>query len=138
MHRDARDVPELGADVVAASADGLVVRVRRAQDVELEGPGNDDGVVPPATVRVAITVGAAPATGATVRGHVDVVSGFPTVGDADHEDVVELGARTVDRAGRCGPRDAAEDVHVWFTPTSAHSSVSSPRYSSMSSTGAEP
>ena len=82
-------------------------------------------------------MGAAPATGATVRGHVDVVSGFLTVGDADHEDVVELGAGRWTVQVDADPCDAA-DVHVWSTPTSAHSSVSSPRYASMSSTGAEP
>jgi hypothetical protein len=47
---------------------------------------------------------------------IDVPSGVLTVGDAEHEDALELGpGRWAVQVG-CSPHDFAENVHVWLQP----------------------
>lgn len=102
MDRDASDVPELTEAVVSQSAHGLAVKVLHARDVDLHGFESDE-VIPPAKVQVDVLVGDRPRSEVLSSGVIDVPSGVLTLGDAEHEDALEIGPRPVEGAGRLLP-----------------------------------
>jgi hypothetical protein len=115
LDRDASDVPELTEAVVSQSAHGLAVKVLHAQDVDLRGFESDE-VIPPAKVEVDVLVGERPRSEVLFSGVIDVPSGVLTLGDAEHEDALEIGAgRWAVQVG-CSPHEFAENVRVWLQP----------------------
>ena len=89
MDRDASDVPEPAEGVVSQSAHGLAVKVLHAQDVDLRGFESDE-VIPPAEVELEVLVGDRPRSEVLFSGVIDVPSGVLTLGDAEHEDALEI------------------------------------------------
>ena len=113
MDRDASDVPDLTDAVVSESAHGLAVKVLHAQDVDLRGFESDE-VIPPAEVQVDVLVGDRPRSEELFSGVIDVPSGVLTLGDAEHEDAIEIGpGRWAVQVG-CSPHEFAENVRVWL------------------------
>lgn len=116
MLLDANDpaVPEL-LDVgsFAATATGVTVSVRHAQDIDSVG-APADGVLPQFSVTVACYVAVSPARTTHFDTVIDVQSGAVTIGDADHEDSVQLvrGCWRVDIA--TAPVDFPEHVDIWL------------------------
>ena len=113
MDRDAWDVPARAADVVSFSRTGLAVQVLHAHDVDLSGFGDDD-VIPPERVHIQVTVGNGAPESPAASGVIDVPSGVLTVGDAEHEDIVEIGPGRWAVLVECVPFENAEKVHVWL------------------------
>jgi hypothetical protein len=113
LDREAPEGPQLTDAVVSASPSALGVKVLHAQDVDLGGfePGD---VVPPAEVRVRIHVGDRPTSETLFSGSIDIPSGVLIVGDAEHEEALEVGPGRWSVQVDCSPADFAEDVQVWL------------------------
>ena len=111
--RDASELPSLTDSVVSASRFGLTVKVLHAQDVDLEGFG-DDEIIAPAQVEVYVRVGDRPQTDALFSGEIELPSGVLTVGDPEHEDAFEVGIGRWAVQVDCAPREFAETVRVWL------------------------
>jgi hypothetical protein len=113
LDRDASEVPEPSEAVVSQSKDGLAVKVLHAQDVDLFGNEPVD-VVPPAQVRIEMQIGDRPPGAVSFSGTIDVQSGVLTVGDADREDSLHLGAGRWAVQVDCQPLEHAELVFIWL------------------------
>lgn len=112
--RDTTAVPELGESMVSQSREGLAVTVLHAQDVDISGYADDD-VVPPSQVRVEVNVGARAAEDdVSFSGVIDVPSGVLTVGDADEEDALHIGAGHWAVQVDCQPPEHPELVRIWL------------------------
>jgi hypothetical protein len=115
MDRDASDVPGITDEVVSQSAHGLAVKVLHAQDVDLSEFESDE-VIPPAEIEVEVLVSDRPASDVLFSGVIEVPSGVLTLGDAEHEDALEIGpGRWAVQVG-CSPQEFAENVRVWLQP----------------------
>lgn len=115
MDRDASDVPELTDTVVSQSAHGLAVKVLHAQDVDLRGFESDE-VISPAKVQVDVLVGNRPRSEVLFSGVIDVPSGVLILGDAEHEDALEIGPGRWAVQVDWSPHEFAENVRVWLQP----------------------
>ena len=113
IDRDAAEIPALAESVVSASPTGLAVKVLHAQDVDLTGIEADE-VISPAQVQVHVRVGEQPQADALFSGEVDIPSGVLTVGDAEHEDALEIGPGRWAVQVDCAPREFAETVRIWL------------------------
>jgi hypothetical protein len=116
LDRDTSEIPQLTDSVVSQSTGGMAVKVLHAQDVDLSGLGADD-IVPPAEVEVEIHIGADAPGDVPFSGTIDVPSGVLTVGDADQEHALDLGAGRWAVQVDCEPPEHAERVRVWLRPT---------------------
>jgi hypothetical protein len=113
LDRDSGDVPELSDSPVSQSPHGFVVKVHHAEDVDLDGFAGDKGV-PPAEVQILIWLDReAPGPG-TFSGVIEVPSGVLTVGDADHEDALAIGAGRWSVQIDCEPSIHSDRVAVWL------------------------
>ncbi len=115
LDRDATEIPQLTDSVVSHSTKGMAVKVLHAKDVDLSGLGADD-VVPPAEVEVEIHIGTDAPDDVPFSGTIDVPSGVLTVGDAEQENALEIGAGRWAVRVDCEPREHAERVRVWLRP----------------------
>lgn len=115
LDRDASDVPELTDAAVSQSRDGLAVKVLHAQDVDLSRYGPEE-IVPPAQVQVEIRIGEGASGEATFDGSIEVPSGVLTVGDAEQEEALTIGAGRWAVQVTCEPTEHAELVRVWLRP----------------------
>ena len=111
--RDSVDVPELSGSPVSHAPDGFVVKVRHAQDVDLDGYADDDDV-PAAQVQIVIWLDQEAPGPSTFRGVIEVSSGVLTVGDADHEDALAIGAGRWSVQIDCEPPIHSDRVTVWL------------------------
>ena len=118
MDQKAPVVPEVPDDIVSQSASGVAVKVRHAQDVELSAFEADD-VIPPAHVHVDVRIDEGPPAAAVFSGLIDVPSGVLTVGDVDHDDVLDVGPGRWAVQVECLPRDDAERVTIWLQAVQA-------------------
>lgn len=115
LDRDSTEVPQLIDAVVSPSRDGLAVKVMHAQDVDLSGFDADE-IAPPAEVQVDIHIGEAGPGQVLFTGSIDIPSGVLTVGDAEQEDTLEIGAGRWAVQVDCEPPEYAEQVRVWLRP----------------------
>lgn len=113
--RDAGDLPEFTDAVVSQSPHGLAVKVLHAQDVDLHGFENDQ-VIPPAEFGVEVLVGDRPPGDVPFSGLIDVPSGVLTLGDAEHQESIEVGAGRWAVYIECSPWEFAESVRLWLQP----------------------
>jgi hypothetical protein len=113
LDRDSVDVPELSRSPVSQSPQGLVVEVHHAQDVDLDGFADDDDV-PSAEVQIAIWLDHEPPGPGTFSGVIEVPSGVLTVGDADHQDALAIGAGRWSAQIDCEPPVHSDRVTVWL------------------------
>ena len=91
------------------------MKVLHAQHVDLSGFDPDE-IVPPAEVRVEIHIGAGAPGDVPFSGTIDVPSGVITVGDAEQEDALEIGAGRWAVRVDYEPPEHAELVRVWLRP----------------------
>ncbi len=115
LDRDSANVPQPSGEVVSPSRDGLAVKVLHAQDVDLAGYEGDE-IVPPAEVQVDIFIGDAAPGEVLFTGFIDLPSGVLTVGDAEREDALKIGAGRWAVQVDCQPSEFAELVRVWLRP----------------------
>ncbi len=115
LDRDTSLLPRLMDSAVSQSRDGLAVKVLHAADVDLSGY-EDHEVVPPAEVEVEIQIHERPPTDVTFHGAIEVPSGVLTVGDAEQEDALAIGAGRWAVQVDCEPSEHAEVVRVWLQP----------------------
>jgi hypothetical protein len=114
LDRNAQAVPEIDCDsIITATADGLVILVHHAQDVELDGFHEDD-VIPLAEVEVRVHVGQRAPNPVDFTGSVSVASGTLAIGDADEEVPLSVGPGPWEVQVACTPRDHADEVEIWL------------------------
>jgi hypothetical protein len=111
--RDSVDAPELSGSPVSHTHDGFVVKVRHAQDVDLDGFAEDDDV-PAAKVQIVIWLEQEAPEPGTFSGVIEASSGVLTVGDADHEDALAIGAGHWSAHIDCEPPIHSDRVTVWL------------------------
>lgn len=71
-------------------------------------------MIPPAEVQVDVLVGDRPRSEVHFSGVIDVPSGVLTLGDAEHEDAIEIGPGRWTVQVACSPHEFAENVRVWL------------------------
>jgi hypothetical protein len=113
LDRDSVDVPELSDLPVSQSPRGFVVKVRHAQDVDLDGFAYEDDV-PPAEVQILIWLDHEAPGPVTFSCDIEVPSGVLTVGDADHQDALPIGAGLWSVQIDCEPPSHSDRVTVWL------------------------
>jgi hypothetical protein len=113
LDRDASEVPELGEPVVSHSKHGVAIKVLHAQDVDLSGYEPAE-IVPPAQVHVEMQIGRRPASDVSFSGTIDVPSGVLTVGDAEQDESLQIGAGRWAVQVDCEPPEHAQLVRIWL------------------------
>jgi hypothetical protein len=110
-------IPEASADSSISSTDEAVaVSVRHAQDVNIAFDDIDRYArVPLAEVEVNLSIGPVTQAETDFDQTMSVPSGFLAVGDADHEDVVEVGPGRWRVQVACTPSEHADRVDVWLS-----------------------
>lgn len=111
-------IPELDhQSVVTASEEALAIVVHHAADVPFDDLPPDE-IVPQAEVAVRIYVDRPEPSAPSFEAAVSVPSGTLTVGDADHEESLDIGAGRWHVHVVCTPWDDADEVVLWLLPVS--------------------
>lgn len=113
LDRDSVEVPELSHSWISESRHGFVIKVRHAEDVDLNAVSDEEDV-PPAEVQIAIWVDREAPGPVSYSGVVDVPSGVLAVGDADLEDALPIGAGRWSVQIACEPPTHSDRVTVWL------------------------